>query len=44
LIKKVEVLKLKDFVYVPKTKRYNKENDFVDARVDERFLWLVWQY
>jgi hypothetical protein len=35
---------LKDFVYVPKTKRYNKEDDFVDARVDERFLWLISQY
>ncbi len=43
-LKKVKVHNLKDFVYVPKTKRYNKEDDFVDARVDERFLWLISQY
>jgi len=25
-------------------KKNNKEDDFVDARVDERCLWLAWQY
>jgi hypothetical protein len=35
---------LKDFFYVPKKKKKNKEDDFIDVRVDERCPWLALQY
>jgi hypothetical protein len=41
-LKEIRVL-TKGFLMFPK-KNNNKEDDFVDARVDERCLWLAWQY
>jgi hypothetical protein len=41
-LKELRVLS-KGYFYVPKINK-NNEDDFVDARVDERCLWLAWQY
>jgi len=41
-LKEVRIL-IEGFFYVPK-KENNKEEDFANARVDERCLWLAWQY
>jgi len=40
-MKEIRVL-IEGFFYVPK--KINKEDDFVDVKVDGKHLWLVWQY
>jgi hypothetical protein len=42
-LKEVKVF-TKTFFLCSKKKKNNKEEDFVDARVDERCLWLALQY
>jgi hypothetical protein len=42
-LKEVKVF-IKGFFLCSKNKKNDKEDDFVDVRVDERCLWLVLQY